>query len=344
MLTKRNFCPYCSEKLVVKAEGDSLRDYCSSCDTFFYDNPLPVVSIILMKDRKLLLVKRKNEPQKGRWCLPSGFAETGESIESAALRELYEETGLTGKIIDFVSVDSGYSQTYGDLIFVTFEAEGIHGNLTAGDDAEEVRFFDINNIPTLAFDSNTKAVMRYLSGKQEYWSIVDSFNLNMDVSKRDNAAASYLSDKMVSLIENNAEVIATRWLNDVRSNPSTPSYSRVEPSDAMKRILMVLRQFRKWLSGVYDDIEIRKYYRKLGAERKKEGMPLSEIMSAFSLTRKYIWEFALSQGMWTSTIDIYMSLELERRILLFFDRATFYTARGYELGPLPESTDDQDKK
>jgi hypothetical protein len=68
----------------------------------------------------------------------------------------------------------------------------------------------------------------------------------------------------------------------------------------------------------------------LGRKRKKEGFGLSEVISALSLLKKHIWEFALSNGMWSKTIDIYMLLELERRISLFFDKATYYVAAGYE--------------
>ncbi len=106
MPKKRTYCRYCSNRITNLEEGDVIRDYCNLCDTFFYNNPLPVVSTIVVKDRKLLLVKRKFAPQKGEWCLPSGFAETNESIQEAALRELEEETGIAGKIVDFVNVDS----------------------------------------------------------------------------------------------------------------------------------------------------------------------------------------------------------------------------------------------
>ena len=96
MVKKRTHCSFCGEKISQRKEGDILRDYCASCDTFFYKNPLPVVSSIVVVDRELLLVKRKYEPHIGEWCLPSGFAETGESIQGAALRELEEETGIKG--------------------------------------------------------------------------------------------------------------------------------------------------------------------------------------------------------------------------------------------------------
>jgi len=310
-------------------EGDTLRDFCVSCDTFFYDNPLPVASTIVVSDRKVLLVKRKNDPKKGEWCLPSGFAETGESIEAAAGRELEEETGIKGKTIDFVCVDSANDSLYGDLIFVTFEAEWIDGDLMAGDDAEEVEFFSFDKIPPLAFTSNTKAVRRYLHNKKEYWAIIDSFSLSVGEKGSETKSGDYLSDRLVSLIEKNADIIANRWLTDVTTNNSTPTYAISDSEATRERVLIVLRQFRKWLGGFYDDNDIRDYYRKLGLERKHEGFALSEIMSAISLTRKHIWEFALSQRMWTKTIDIYMTLELERRMMIFFDRATFYAARGY---------------
>jgi len=330
MLKIRVYCPYCSKKLSTKHEGENVRDYCGDCKTFFYDNPLPVASAIVVKERSVLLVRRKNEPQKGEWCLPMGFAETGESIQAAALRELKEEAGIDGKIIDFVCVDSGYSKMYGDLIFVTFEAEWIGGVPVAGDDAEAVQFFPVDQIPPLAFDSNIKAFQRYLLGKQEFWAIVDSFNLSVAGQKKLFSRGSFLSDKLVGLIESNAEVISNRWLNDVKANPSTPTYARIDSEASLKRNLIILKQFGKWLDGIYDDREIRKFYRKLGRDRRTEGFEMSEILSAISLTRKYIWEFALSQRMWTSAIDIYSTLELERRMMLFFDRASYYAARGFE--------------
>jgi ADP-ribose pyrophosphatase YjhB (NUDIX family) len=330
MEKKRTHCSFCGGKITQRKEGDVLRDYCLSCETFFYENPLPVVSTIVVVDRELLLVKRKYEPHIGEWCLPSGFAETGESIQGATLRELEEETGVKGKIIDFVCVDSAYSNMYGDLIFITFEAEWIEGELLAGDDAEEVRIFPFTNLPPLAFSSNTNAVRRYVNDKKEYWSIVDSFSLAIGNEETEMKKGDYLSDKLVKIIEKNAEVIANRWLNDVMTNKSTPTYSIADPGPTLKRNMEVISQYGKWLSGYHDDHDIRNFYRKLGQERKKEGFALCEILSAISLTRKYIWEFALSQRMWTSTIDIYMTLELERRMMLFFDRAVYYAARGYE--------------
>jgi ADP-ribose pyrophosphatase YjhB (NUDIX family) len=330
MIRKRIYCPYCSGKIISKHEGEIERDFCDHCNLFFYDNPLPVVSTIIVKDRMILLVKRRNKPYKGKWCLPSGFAEIGESIETAALRELEEETNIRGKIIDFIDVDSVLSNYYGDLLFITFEAERISGKLAAGDDAIDVNFFPIEKMPKLAFKSNIRAVETYLRNKQEYWAIIDSFSLSIKDKHTKTTAGDYLSDKLIRIIEKNAETIANRWLEDVKTNKSTRTYAKFDPEFSFERNKLIIGQFGKWLGGYYSNDEIRRLYMKLGEDRKKEGFALSEVLSALSLTRKHIWEFALSQRMWSKTIDIYMTLELERRMMLFFDKAAFHVAKGYE--------------
>jgi ADP-ribose pyrophosphatase YjhB (NUDIX family) len=329
MPIKKKYCPYCSKILSRREEAGVTRDYCQICDRFFYENPLPVVSSIVDRERSILLVKRKFDPFQGMWCLPMGFAESGESIEEAALRELKEESGIQGKILGLVNVDSGYSNTYGDLLFLTFEVERVAGTLQAGDDASDAGYFPLNELPELAFISNTKAVEAYMRGKQEYWAIRDSFSHSLS-EKPEYRGNDFLSDKLIQIIEDNAEVIAGRWMDDVRSNPTTPSYARFDKDSSLIRNGLVISQFGKWLGGYYSSEDISRFYTNLGKNRKKEGFALSELISALSLTRKHIWEFALSQKMWTSTMDIYMTLELERRMMLFFDKAAYHISRGYE--------------
>lgn len=325
---KRQFCPYCGRPLEMQPEGEVLRDYCSHCNRFYYDNPLPVVSCIVVRDRKILLVNRRNEPNQGEWCLPMGFAETGESIEAAALRELQEETGIHGEILGLVDVVSGHIKAYGDLIFITFEADWKGGMTVAGDDAVEVRFFSLDDMPKLAFLSNTRAVAAYIRSKEDYWAIIDSFSKSIGVTGV--KGNDFLSDRLLRLIEANAGSIARQWLDDVRTNKSTPTYAIADQKTTYDRFMKVISQFSKWLGGGYEDREIRDHYKELGRMRKKEGFSLSEVLSALSLIRKHIYEFALSHQVWTKTIDIYMSLELERRMVLFFDKASFYTAKGFE--------------
>ena len=331
---KQKYCPHCGNVTTLKNEGEVLRPWCSFCETYFYDNPLPVVSCIHCADRKMLLVKRGNKPYKGRWCLPTGFAETGESIESAALRELEEETGIKGKITNLVDVDSVTSRFYGDLTFITFEVEQTGGFPVAGDDAVEVKYVPINKIPDLPFKSNTKAIKSFIRNKVDYWAIVDSFNLIRGANKLEDKKKYFLSDHLIEVIENNADIITQKWVEDVLTKKSTQSYKRLDKKKVFDRGKKVILNFGHWLDGTYADKDIRKFHKELGLKRRSEGFKSSEVISALSLIRKNIWEFALSQGMWNKPIDIYSALELERRMMLFFDKAAFYLSKGYEQGEM----------
>ena len=259
-----------------------------------------------------------------------GFAESGESIEAAALRELNEETGIVGKIVTLVDVTSGRSEMYGDLLHLTFETEWKEGNLMAGDDAEALNFFPFDNLPGMAFRSNVHAIKKFIQSKQEYWTILDSFTRSVGLKKPVHETGDFLSDKLVRLVEQNADIITNCWLEEVTSRKSTPTYAGFDRAALFERNNEVIRQFDAFLGGSYTDKDIRKYYRKLGNDRKKEGFALSEVLSALSLSRKCIWEFALSHGMWDKPIGIYIVLELERRMMLFFDTAAHHISRGYE--------------
>ena len=162
-MKKRVFCNFCGKALGVDLLDAKERQVGENCKEIYYENPLPVASVILEnRDREVLLVKRAREPFKDMWCLPIGFAETGESIEDAALRELKEETGITGKIIQLIDVCSHTNRLYGELLIVTFESEKVDGIETAGDDASECRYFPIKNLPKLAFDSQERAIEKYI--------------------------------------------------------------------------------------------------------------------------------------------------------------------------------------
>ena len=332
---KRQFCPYCGRGITQQYEEGILRDYCEICQIFFYDNPLPVVSTIVVEDRKILIVKRANDPYKGQWCLPSGFAEIDESIEEAAVRELEEETGLQARTIDLVDVDSCTNYFYGDLIFLTFEAVQIGGTLSPGSDTVAAKYYPIDRIPVLAFDSNVKAIKAYVENKSDYWAIEDSFSSAVDGGQSRKENKSLLSDRLVDVIQTNKGIIVDNWLKDVATNRSTPTYQSSDKEKLCERARSVLSVFSKWTEEIYKDkgsrsVDVRSYFIGFGKEKRKEGFELQEVLSALSLKRKHIWKFALSYGVSSKKpLDIYMAFEFDRRMMIFFDRATFYATWGY---------------
>ena len=325
MPIERNFCARCGQAVTTRVVVDRPRLVCASCGAIFYENPLPVAAAVVLNERReVLLVKRRNEPYQGGWCLPMGFAEMGETIADAALRELKEEAGLDALVLRLLDADSVESDFYGDLLIVTFEMRKTGGEEQAGDDAEEVRYFPLESPPPLPFSSNVKALKTCALAHREGWAIRDSF-----VIMQANEDKVMLSDELVALIEARADEIAALWLVEVRSNPTTRSYREMDPDELAARAGSAISQFGHWLKGAESEEEVKSFYRLLARERKRQGIPLHELLSSLTLLKKQVWMFARTHDLWERPIDMYRVLELNRRMAAFFDRAMVHAAKQF---------------
>ena len=115
--------------------------------------PKVTVDGVVLKDGKVLLVKRKNPPFRDKWALPGGFVDYGETTEDAVVREVLEETGLKTQIDSLFGVYSDPQRDpRGHTITVVYLLEVYGGELKSGDDAADVRFFDLDDLPVLSFD------------------------------------------------------------------------------------------------------------------------------------------------------------------------------------------------
>lgn len=126
---------------------------------FCYRYPHPAVAVDCVifgydgSNIKVLLIQRKNYPYKTSWAFPGGFINMNETAEEAACRELEEETGLKGVVVRQL-------YTYTDIerdprervISIAHYALTRITEVKAGDDAKNVRWFPLNEIPNLAFD------------------------------------------------------------------------------------------------------------------------------------------------------------------------------------------------
>ena len=161
-MRKKRFCHFCGHPLMQKSLDGQARLFCQNCDVPIYENPVPATCLVTVDDQKrLLLVKRSVDPKKGFWCLPGGFMELQETPEAAGLRELHEETGLTGKIDRLLGVVSNDSSNYDTVLMVGFLVQTWRGQLIAGDDADAADWFDYPDLPEIAFDSHRKFITQY---------------------------------------------------------------------------------------------------------------------------------------------------------------------------------------
>ncbi len=127
--------------------------------TYDYPRPALTVDIVLFcqqqKTWELLLIKRKNPPFQDKWAFPGGFVDIDEDLETAAHRELTEETGIS-------NIQLKQFRTYGDpkrdprhrtvTVVYTAIVSQISQTPIAADDAKEAAWFPLNALPPLAFD------------------------------------------------------------------------------------------------------------------------------------------------------------------------------------------------
>ncbi len=125
--------------------------------TYKYPRPALTVDAIVLKKThvvQVLLIQRANEPFKEMWAFPGGFVDMDETVEEAVVRELEEETSLSGielkQFHTFSAVDRDPRHRTVSVVFYGFANE--KAKPIAGDDAKNAQWFDLDNLPKLAFD------------------------------------------------------------------------------------------------------------------------------------------------------------------------------------------------
>jgi len=149
MKEEYSYCPMCGTPTKAGFIEGKNRRFCANCGFIDYKNPLPVALAIPIRDKRFLLIKRGIAPRKGMWGFPSGFIESGETPEEACLRELHEETGLSGEIVKLVAVTRlEDKEVYGDMLIVLYLVKVAVGEpITTNTEIEEVKFFDVTELP-----------------------------------------------------------------------------------------------------------------------------------------------------------------------------------------------------
>jgi hypothetical protein len=139
-----------------------------------------------------------------------------------------------------------------------------------------------------------------------------------------------LSQALVDLIEKNADKIAKAWLADVQKNALTPFYHTFDKDLLHERATNMYKALSQFLSVQTPKEQISKYYNKYGQDRCHEGFPLSELVYSFILFRRHLWLFILHAGFYDTAFELLRALELNNRVILFFDRGLVNMVKGYE--------------
>lgn len=162
-----NFCSVCGSAVSVQIPaGDSLpRHVCTQCSTIHYRNPRLVVGSLPEWEDRILLCRRAIEPRHGKWTLPAGFMENGETVADAAVRETTEEACARialGEMFSLISVP------HIDQVHVIYRARLLDLDFSAGVETLELRLFSEDEIPwdDIAFRTIQLTLRHYFADRR----------------------------------------------------------------------------------------------------------------------------------------------------------------------------------
>ena len=161
-------CRNCGTAVVYRLpdDGDTrVRGVCPACDTIHYENPANVVGTIPMLGERVLLCKRNIEPRWGKWTLPAGFMELGESLAQGAARETDEEAGAQFEIGSLFSV---ISVVRVGQVHMFYAARLLSDQFNPGHETIEARLFTEDEIPwdEIAFRTVRETLRLYFDDRR----------------------------------------------------------------------------------------------------------------------------------------------------------------------------------
>jgi 8-oxo-dGTP pyrophosphatase MutT (NUDIX family) len=160
------FCSDCGSAVSRRVpDGDDReRMVCTSCERVHYVNPLVVVGCVVEQAGKVLLCRRAIEPGYGKWTIPAGFLELGETMSEGARRETWEEAGAQ---VEILAPHSQLELTHIGQLHATFRARMISDVATPGIESLECALFEPNAIPwqDMAFPAGVFALRLLLQDR-----------------------------------------------------------------------------------------------------------------------------------------------------------------------------------
>ncbi len=162
-----NYCSNCGSPVAIRIPvGDRVpRHMCDACGAIHYRNPRLVVGSLPVWEDKILLCRRAIEPRHGKWTLPAGFMENGETVADAARRETSEEANARIELDDMFTL---IAVPHISQVHVVYRARLLDLDFSAGEETLEVRLFGEAEIPweEIAFRTIAMTLRHYFADRR----------------------------------------------------------------------------------------------------------------------------------------------------------------------------------
>ncbi|MGQ9718403.1 MAG: NUDIX hydrolase [Nitrososphaerales archaeon] len=128
-------------------------------------HPMVGVGGLIKQDDSVLLVKRENEPGRGKWSIPGGLINLGETMRNAVKREVEEEVGLRVDVVEVLDafdaiIYDDKSRVRFHYVVVSFMAKPLGGEVRGSKEASQVRWFKAKELKNLDMTSTTKSLLK----------------------------------------------------------------------------------------------------------------------------------------------------------------------------------------
>ncbi len=137
------------------------------------------------------------------------------------------------------------------------------------------------------------------------------------------------SYRLVRLIENHADELALGAERKVQASPRLTHFHGIPAHELRERVYEIYQHLGEWLLDK-NELDIEHRYREIGTRRARQNVPLSEVVEAILLTKENLWEFLKREAVVDRAVEIMGELELLQMLEMFYDRAIYYAAVGYE--------------
>ena len=181
------YCQHCAGPIEerIPQGDDKLRFCCVQCNVVFYQNPNNIVGTLPIHKNAVLLCKRAIEPRLGKWTLPAGFMENGETTLAGAVRETLEEAGASIQERD-CQLYTLFNLPYINQVYFFFITALPTLEFSAGEESLEVALFEEHEIPwdELAFPVITVTLQQYFADRKNGLFPVRMFDLNYSPTRQ----------------------------------------------------------------------------------------------------------------------------------------------------------------